>query len=216
VSAKRRREHFGIGALRFDPATSVFLNCPYDREYQSHFDAAVLATICCGFTPRSALESGTVADPRMERIMRAIFQSKYSIHDLTRCKGEGDANLARFNMPLELGIAMACRSFTRRAAQRHDWLAIVPAGHQYTRFISDLGGFDPPPYNGSERGLVFAIMAWLATRVDAIGTLSPQQVFKGLPEFKSEMRSLRKTWDKRPPWADVVLAALKIAKQLGR
>ena len=144
MSAKRRREHFGIGALSFDPATSVFLNCPYDPEYQSRFDAAVLATICCGFTPRSALESGTVADPRMERIMRAIFESKYSIHDLSRCRGEGDANLARFNMALELGIAMACRFLSIRATDKHDWLAIVPSGHQYARFISDLGGFDPP------------------------------------------------------------------------
>jgi hypothetical protein len=129
VSAKRKREHFGAGALSLDPATSVFLNCPYDLEYQPLFDAAVMATVCCGFTPRSALESGTVAEPRMARITRAIFESKYSIHDLTRCKGEADANLARFNMPLELGIAMALRYLTRSAAERHDWLVMVPAGH---------------------------------------------------------------------------------------
>jgi hypothetical protein len=71
VPPERRREHFGAGALSLDPATSVFLNCPYDLEYLSLFDAAVLATICCGFTPRSALESGTVAEPRMARITRS-------------------------------------------------------------------------------------------------------------------------------------------------
>lgn len=216
MPAKRRREHFGAGALSLDPATSVFLNCPFDLEYLHLFDAAVLATICCGFTPRSALESGTVAEPRMARITRGIFESKYSIHDLTRCTGEGDANLARFNVPLELGIAIAHRYLARRVADRHDWLVMVPTGHQYSRFISDLAGFDPVTHNGTDRGLIVAVMTWLATRIDATDTLSPQQVLKGLPQFRRELRTLRKTWGHWPPWADVVLAALKIAKQLGR
>jgi len=152
----------------------------------------------------------------MARITRAIFASKYSIHDLTRCKGEGDANLARFNMPLELGIAMARRYSARREADRHDWLVMVPTGHQYGRFISDLAGFDPVTHNGSDRGFVVAVMTWLATRTDSAGTLSPQQVLKDLPQFRRELRTLRKTWGQWPPWADVVLAAFKIAKHLGR
>lgn len=47
--------------------------------------------------------------------MKAIRGSKYSVHDLSRCRGEGDENLARFNMPLELGMAMAER-FSERSA----------------------------------------------------------------------------------------------------
>ncbi len=214
--AAKRREHFGAGALSLNPTTSVFLNCPFDLEYLPLFDCAVLATICCGFTPRSALESGTVAEPRMARITKAIFQSKYSIHDLSRCKGEGDANLARFNMPLELGIAMARRYLGRRVADRHDWLVMVPTGHHYARYISDLAGFDAVTHDGTKRGLIMALMAWLATRVDAVGTLSPQQVLNGLPRFSREMRLLRRTWGQSPPWADVVRAALGVAKELGR
>jgi hypothetical protein len=81
----------------------------------------------------------------------------------------------------------------------------------------DLLGFDLPTYDGSKRGLVFAIMAWLATRADAVDILSPQEVLlQGLPEFESEMKALRKAWDQQPPWADVVLVALKIAKRLGQ
>ena len=55
--------------------------------------------------PRSAVESGTVSEPRIGRIVRALANSKYSIHDLTRCTGEGIENIARFNMPVELGMA---------------------------------------------------------------------------------------------------------------
>src|SRR5579862_2661544 len=103
------RPRFGGGDLVLDPSKSVFINCPFDDEYAALFDAILFATVCCGFIPRSALESGTVAEPRLTRILRALFSSKYSIHDLSRCTGQGGDNMARFNMPLELGMAMASR-----------------------------------------------------------------------------------------------------------
>ncbi|PYQ67035.1 MAG: hypothetical protein DMF53_02460, partial [Acidobacteria bacterium] len=137
------REHFGSGKLTINPAKAVFINCPYDAEFAETFEAIFFAIVCCGFTPRSALESGTVAEWRMRRIVDAIFSSKYSIHDLSRCRGEGSEMLARFNMPLELGIAMARRFIKSRPNQRHDWLVLVPDGHGYLKFVSDLAGFDP-------------------------------------------------------------------------
>jgi len=139
--SRQARQQFGQGSLAFERSTSVFVNCPYDEDFRALFDATVFASICCGFMPRSALETGTVAEPRMARILRAIAASKYSIHDLSRCVGEGDANLARFNMPLELGIAMAHRQLSRRVTARHDWLVLVPLGHQYQAFVSDIAGF---------------------------------------------------------------------------
>jgi hypothetical protein len=105
-----------------DPRKSVFINCPYDPEYEPLADALLLAVVVCGFIPRSALESGLAAIPRVERIFHAIHTSKYSIHDLSRCRGEGDTVLARFNMPLELGMAM----FRRFASdEEHNWLVLV-------------------------------------------------------------------------------------------
>lgn len=108
-SGRSARQHFGQGKLTLEPAKAVFINCPFDQDFEPTFDAIVFSVACCGFTPRSALESGDVAVSRMERIVRAIFSSHLSIHDLSRCRGEGDEQLARFNMPLELGIAMARR-----------------------------------------------------------------------------------------------------------
>ncbi len=86
--ARTPRSHFGKKGLETDPSKSVFINCPFDGEFTSRFDAIIFATVACGFLPRSALETGSIAEPRMERITRAIFSSKYSIHDLSRCKGE--------------------------------------------------------------------------------------------------------------------------------
>ena len=211
MAARRRtsREHFGSGRLALDPAKSVFINCPYDREFAPLFDAVVFATVCCGFTPRSALESGNVADSRIDRITRAVFASKYSIHDLSRCTGEGESNLARFNMPLELGIAMARRSVAPETGTVHDWLLLVPEGHQYIRFLSDLAGFDPKTHAGTVESIVPNVTVWLATRPDAIQTTTPRKVLAAMPSFRARKQRLTQDWGAEIPWADLVLAAMQ-------
>ena len=203
---------FGQGELELDPAKSVFINCPFDAEYATLFEAIVFATVCCGFMPRSALESGTVSEPRVSRIVRALASSKYSIHDLSRCIGEGMENIARFNMPLELGMAMARRLLD--PSTEHDWLVLVPRGHPYTRFVSDLAAYDPVAHDGSVASVVIAVMSWLATRPDAIQTAAPREVLALLPTFQSRKQALNEAWGGLPPWAHILVLAIKIAKQL--
>jgi hypothetical protein len=207
------RQHFGQGKLTLDPAKAVFINCPFDQEFEPALEAIVLAVACCGFIPRSAMESGDVAVSRMERIVRAIFSSQYSIHDLSRCRGEGDEQLARFNMPLELGIAMACR-FRSGRRTRHDWLLLVPEGHLYGRFISDLAGYDPLRHDGSPESVIPKVMLWLATRPSAVQTSTPQEVIAALPEFRRKKAELRAAWGDSIPWADQVLAAIEISEKM--
>lgn len=211
--AQKPREHFGQGNLKTECSKSVFINCPYDQDFAERFDALVFTTVCCGFLPRSALESGSVAEPRMERITRAIFSSKYSIHDLSRCKGEGDESLARFNMPLELGVAMARRYTQTRKKEKHDWLLLVPKNHQYVKFLSDLAGFDPYQYDETVHTLVPKVMCWLATRLDAVSTPDPGEVLAKLPAFLKAKQELihTKQWGEDTPWADIVLTARKEA-----
>ena len=83
------RQHFGEGDLAVDPSRSVFLNCPFDQEYQQLFDALILVTVGAGFMPRSALETGSVAQSRMERIVGAIFSSKYPSTTFHDAEGRG-------------------------------------------------------------------------------------------------------------------------------
>ncbi len=206
------RPVFGQGELALDPTKSVFINCPFDSEYATLFDALVFTTVCCGFMPRSALESGTVAEPRVARIIRALVGSKYSIHDLSRCTGEGTENIARFNMPLELGMAMARRFID--TASEHDWLVLVPSGHVYARFVSDLTAYDPVAHDGSVASVVVAVMPWLATRPDAVPTVTPKEVLALLPTFQRRRQAQNDVWGGLPPWADVVMLALEIARQL--
>lgn len=208
----RSRVHFGNGELAANRHLSVFINCPYDDEYQSIFDAVVFATVCCGFLPRCAIESGGTAVPRMDRITQAVLSSKYSIHDLCRCRGEGSANLARFNMPVELGVSMAQR-FGPGGSANHDWLLLVPRGSEYIRFVSDLAGFDPKQHDGNVDSIVPAVMSWLATRPDAVRVPTPSEVLDLLPTFSTQKAQLNDAWRGQVPWSDVVLLALRVAQQ---
>jgi len=208
--SNRSRVHLGSGALSAPRDLSVFINCPFDSEYLPLFDAIVFATICCGFLPRCAIESGCTATPRMDRITQAIFASKYSIHDLCRCKGEGDANLARFNMPLELGASMAQR-YDPNGATHHDWLLLVPRGSEYVRFISDLAGFDPKQHDGRLETLLPAVMSWLATRPDAVLVPTPREVLAAIPDFRVARKELDSAWGGDAPWNDVLLACADVA-----
>lgn len=196
------------------PAKAVFINCPFDTDFAPLFEAIIFAVQACEYKPRSALESGTVAEPRMERIIRAIFTSKYSIHDLSRCKGEGDERLARFNMPLELGIAMARRYHTRGKKERHDWLALVPEGHVYVKVVSDLAGYDPMTHDGTVKTVVQRVVLWLATRPDTTLSPTPKDVLEALPTFQAEIKQLKEHWGSEPPWTYIVEAAEKSVPKL--
>jgi len=210
----KRRIHFGESELKTERSTSVFINCPFDAEYLPIFDSIVFATACCGFLPRCAIESGSTSVPRMNRITQAICASKYSIHDLSRCRGEGDQNLARFNMPLELGVCMA-QKFGENGAIDHDWLLLVPRGSEYVRFVSDMAGYDPKQYDITPESAVPAVMSWLATRPDAVITSNPKEVIDALPEFAAKKHALAENWGGEAPWPDIVLLAMSIGQARG-
>jgi len=192
-----------------EPQSSVFINCPFDDEYEPLMNAIVFAVVCCGFTPRVANESGDVAESRLDRICASLHDSRYSIHDLSRCTGEGDHNFARFNMPLELGMAMGRRFASKEGeGPAHDWLVLVPEGHAYIRFVSDLAGFDPGRHDDSQDSVIKTVMAWLWTRPDdAVTAMDPSQVLEALPRFEAAKEQLEIKWGKHPPWHLVVAEA---------
>jgi hypothetical protein len=183
---------------------SVFINCPYDQEFETLFLAIVFAITCQGFEPRSARESEGEPRLRFDRIVKALADSKYSIHDLSRFTGEGIDNIARFNMPLELGIAIGLH--WRRPA--HNWLVLVPQGHQHQRFISDLAGFDLRAHESTVKSMISEVCIWLSGLPDfARRAPSALNVFRSFPNFNREIRRLRKLSMRNPTWADIVDAA---------
>ena len=90
---------------------SVFLNVPFDKKYKSLFDSLIFVVHDCGFTARSALEVEDSGQARVDKILDIIEQSKFGIHDISRAGIDPATNLARFNMPLELGFFLGAKRF---------------------------------------------------------------------------------------------------------
>lgn len=71
---------------RFERA--VFVNCPFDDDYAPLLEAALFCIVSFGFSPRLANERLEAGENRLDKIIEMIRESKYSIHDLSRCKAK--------------------------------------------------------------------------------------------------------------------------------
>ena len=121
----------------------------------------------------------------MKRILDSLFFSKYSIHDLSRCQGGGAQNLARFNMPLELGMAIA-----QSQHEIHDWIVLTPQKHHHKDFVSDLAGYDFLRHQETMDTVVPLVLQWLLTRRDVAEKavrLNPATVLPELDQFRGEL-----------------------------
>ena len=63
---------------------SVFVNCPFDEEYEELFDAVVFAVHDCGFVARCALEPSDSGEARIDKILAIIAKCEFGIHDISR------------------------------------------------------------------------------------------------------------------------------------
>ena len=79
----------------------------------------------------------------------------------------------------------------------------------------DLAAYDPATHDGSVESIVAVVMAWLATRKDAVPPVTPTEVLSILPQFVAEKSKLESVWGGHPPWPDIVLAAIYVAKSAG-
>ena len=116
------------------PSASVFINCPFDKEYQPLFDAIAFCVSACGFVPRCTLELTDAGEVRIENIYRLIAQCNHGIHDISRTEVKGQPyQLPRFNMPLELGIFLGAKRFGAHSSQKR-CLIMDRAPYRYKRF----------------------------------------------------------------------------------
>jgi hypothetical protein len=194
-----------------DPSLCIFVNCPFDEDYRDALDAIVFTCVHAGFCPWIAQSTGTVADSRLERILEGLSSCRYSIHDLSRYRGEGSENLSRFNMPLELGMAMGLRGWSR-AATAHDWMVMGPVGHQFHQYVSDLSGHDPSVHDGSAAHVSTTVLSWLVARPNSSRSVAPAEVQSRIPTYSRRKRELDEEWRDATPWKRVLELALEVTQ----
>jgi hypothetical protein len=127
----------------------VFINIPYDEPFEPLYLAYITALSAMGFLPRATLGIG--GNRRLDRIASLIESCPYSIHDLSRVQlDRNHPRTPRFNMPFELGLAVAWA----RANRHHKWLVFESMKRRLAKSMSDLDGTDPYIHDGTVRGVM--------------------------------------------------------------
>ncbi len=143
-------------------ADSVFINCPFDPEYQELFYAIIFAVQDCGFRPRCALEIDDAGTVRIDKIYQIIESCKYGIHDISRTEISAKEKLPRFNMPLELGLFLGAKRFGQQQQTKKLCLILDREPHRYQRFCSDIAGQDIQSHNREPIKAIKIVRNWLA------------------------------------------------------
>ena len=140
--------------------TNVFINCPFDEEYKLLLQPIVFTIIRCGLNPKIS-ESEDSGETRIRRIETLIEASKYSIHDLSRMRATMKGELARFNMPFELGLDFGCKRF--KGGQHADKKSLILdiGKYRYQKAISDISGNDIAFHNFKPENAIREVRNWL-------------------------------------------------------
>ncbi len=142
---------------------SVFINCPFDKQYLAIFEAIVFCIIDCSFTPRSALKDADSGTIRLHKIVNIMKGSHYSLHNLSRVELGQDSILPRFNMAFELGLDPGCRTFGQGRVKRKRCLILDADSHRYRVSLSDISGQDIQSHHNSPDEAITVVRRWLRT-----------------------------------------------------
>ena len=140
---------------------SVFINCPFDPDYQPLMRAACFAILACGYAPRCALDYNDSGVVRFTEIVKMIAECDLSIHDISRVELDKDSHLPRFNMPLELGADLGLRLEGPARQRRRKTLILDAEAHRYDKTLSDISGMDIEAHGNDAEQIIRRVRDWL-------------------------------------------------------
>ncbi len=188
---------------------SVFLNIPYDAAFEDLYLAYIV-----GLTQLGLRVNATLAVPnqdRLQTIIRLIEASGFSIHDLSRI--EASHGVPRFNMPVELGLALYRSHVTKG---KHRVFVFESKPYRAQRSTSDVNAIDPHIHHGTPKGLMGSLRNIFrqpgnATTVPEM-LASYRAVKRKLPEFRRN--SGGKSLFEAAVFQDLTVAALVESQRL--
>jgi hypothetical protein len=182
-------------------ATNVFINCPFDAEFEPLFHPIVFAVIQCGHTVRCALESDDTGATRIDRIYHLIEACRFGIHDISRIEHDIVNNLPRFNMPFELGLFLGARRFGGAKSQRDKQCLVLEAErYRYQKYLSDIAGQDIRQHDNDPAKAVGAVRDWLAASRSKSAKPLPgaTAIMRHYGEFQANLPAMLRAADLEP------------------
>jgi hypothetical protein len=143
-----------------DFARNVFVNCPFDPQYQSLLRALLFTVIHCGLVPRIASERADSGEVRVRKIIDMLKESQFSVHDLSRAYERHADGPPRFNMPFELGVDLGLREAGKGKLARKQCLILQEEPYRHQVVLSDLSGNDCRAHGGEPEELVRHVRNW--------------------------------------------------------
>jgi hypothetical protein len=137
----------------------VFINCPYQDQYESMLRAIVFAILAMGFNPRPALENWNSGSPRVTRICELISACRFAVHDISYAGLQPETQLPHLNMAFELGLWIGALNFGSSTGR--ETLIVQEHPNQLHVMISDSGGLDPLTHGGEPLRTIGLIRSWL-------------------------------------------------------
>jgi hypothetical protein len=154
---------------------TVFINVPFDPQFERLFIAIVSGLVALGFIPHSALEVPSTTD-RLHNIFNLLASCEFSIHDLSRVQLSATRfRCPRFNMPFEAGLALALKF----NGARHDCAFFEAKELRLQQSLSDLNAYDPYIHASRVNGVLTALLDLFQSSVgpvNAEGLLSLYRV----------------------------------------
>ncbi|MBK5260957.1 MAG: hypothetical protein JJE17_00100 [Peptostreptococcaceae bacterium] len=168
----------------------VFINCPFDENYNPMLHTIIFAVVSMGYSPRLSLESSDSSVNRINKIMDLIGQSRISIHDLSYVKSEKEGEFSRMNMPFEFGLDFGCKKYASESVLKSKkFLVLGGDKYDYMKALSDISGIDIYYHQNDQTILVKNIRHWFVINEDLDNTPTPHDIWMRLMDFNSEYTS---------------------------
>ena len=164
--------------------TNVFINCPLYEEYAPLLQVMLFCVVLAGLSPRIATESGDSGENRLEKIRGLIEESRWSIHDLSRCQARTAGEFYRMNMPFELGIDWGCRQYFGHGREKKRFLILEEKPYRFQAALSDISGCDIEVHGGMPQKVVVRVRNWLHQQTGAL-VMGPTGVLAAYDDFQA-------------------------------
>lgn len=140
---------------------SVFINCPFDKDYQLLLRPMIFTLIFMGFNPRLSSERSDCSEDRLGKIFGLITSSKFSIHDISYMQATKKNEVFRMNMPFELGIDYGVKKIGgKKELKSKQMLVLERKRYKYKVALSDISGTDIFSHNNDSKKLIKIIRDW--------------------------------------------------------
>lgn len=169
---------------------NVFINCPFDEDYNKLLRPLVFTILYFGLNPRISSERFDSGEARISKISEIISECKYGIHDISRIKSKRSSEYYRLNMPFELGLDIGCRIYNNSHLMKKCHLILESKPYRYQKAISDLSNSDIKYHSDDPIKLIRQLRNWFSEN-GFDNVYSPTKIWYEFNDFMKEFDDKR-------------------------